>query len=323
MARHRDLLESAGRLRALPHLPGRRAGHRRPDRAQPGDRRRIDLPGRPVRGPLGRVRRRRRRDGDPVVVRRADRGEHRVPRGPLHDRGRRRRDPHRDPRPDPTRLRQRLREGRAARRRLGRRRRRRLPRRRRVARSPTPASAWPRSAPTSSGPPPPRTSSGADRLPRSSSRRRLRPPPRAATPCRTNGDRRTTSGTWPRSSRCGPCAAPLLERRDRRHDDAGDHDGERRRGDPRRRAPAAARPLPPRRARPHRHALGLRHVELRHVRGVDGRRAGEELHRPHADGGRPQRSGPSRTSSRTACSTRSSRASSRSTASSAASAPRG
>ena len=32
------------------------------------------------------------------------------------------------------------------------------------------------------------------------------------------------------------------------------------------RAPTAARPLPPRRARPHRHALGVRHVELRHVR---------------------------------------------------------
>ena len=91
---------------------------------------------------------------------------------------------------------------------------------------------------------------------------------------------------------------------------------------PRGRAAAAARALPPRRARAHRHPLGLRHVELRDVRGVDGRRAGEVA----APCSRPwptaTRSARSRASSRTASSTRCSRASSRSTGCSAASARR-
>ena len=58
---------------------------------------------------------------------------------------------------------------------------------------------------------------------------------------------------------------------------------------PRRRAAAAARAPPPRRARAHRHPLGLRHVQLRGLRGVARRRAGEVLHRARRDGRRPHR----------------------------------
>src|SRR5690606_1146585 len=64
---------------------------------------------------------------------------------------------------------------------------------------------------------------------------------------------------------------------------------------PRRGAKAAARPLPARRARPHRDALGLRHVQLRSVRRLAGRRAGEVVHGPGGDGvrqGGPHRGGP-------------------------------
>ena len=61
--------------------------------------------------------------------------------------------------------------------------------------------------------------------------------------------------------------------------------------------------------RPDRHPLGLRHVQLRHLRRADGRRAGQVVHRARGDGRRPRDHAPSRASSRTACSTRSSRAS--------------
>ena len=47
MTRHRDILDSAVARRALPDLPRGRAGHRRPDRAQPRHDRRLDVPGRP------------------------------------------------------------------------------------------------------------------------------------------------------------------------------------------------------------------------------------------------------------------------------------
>ena len=46
-------------------LPRRRAGDRRPDRAQPRHDRRVAVPGRSVRGPVGRVRRSRGDGGDP------------------------------------------------------------------------------------------------------------------------------------------------------------------------------------------------------------------------------------------------------------------
>ncbi len=61
------------------------------------------------------------------------------------------------------------------------------------------------------------------------------------------------------------------------------------------RAASPARALPPRPPRPHGHPLGLRHVQLRGVRGVDGRRAGEELHGAGRHGrrpGHPHRRGP-------------------------------
>ena len=43
---------------ALPDLPRRRAGHRRPGRAQPRHPRRLALPGRPDRGPVRGLHRR-------------------------------------------------------------------------------------------------------------------------------------------------------------------------------------------------------------------------------------------------------------------------
>ena len=58
MTRHAELLDSAVAGEHYPHLPRRRAGHRRPGRAQPRHRRRLDRPGRPQRGPLRRLRRR-------------------------------------------------------------------------------------------------------------------------------------------------------------------------------------------------------------------------------------------------------------------------
>ena len=106
--------------RALPGVPRRREGDRRPGRAQPRHDRRLAVPGRRGRGPLARSARRLKAK---VVIRGAD-GERvvameRVPRRPVHDRGRRRRDAHRGPAAAPAGRRQRAREGRAARGRLG------------------------------------------------------------------------------------------------------------------------------------------------------------------------------------------------------------
>ena len=55
MTRHVDLLELRAAGRALPGVPRRRAGHRRPGRAQPRHDRRLALPGRRGRGPLRRL----------------------------------------------------------------------------------------------------------------------------------------------------------------------------------------------------------------------------------------------------------------------------
>ena len=79
--------------RALPGLPRRRAGDRRPGRAQPRHDRRLALPGRRGRGPLrGRVG----AEGAASSIRGADgraRGrDGRVPPRPVDDRGRRGRD---------------------------------------------------------------------------------------------------------------------------------------------------------------------------------------------------------------------------------------
>ena len=75
-----------------------------------------------------------------------------------------------------------------------------------------------------------------------------------------------------------------------------DH-GQRRDALGRRRAARPARALAARRPRPHRHPLGLRHVELRRLRRAPRRRAGEELHGARRDGRRPHASTPSRASS--------------------------
>ena len=58
------------------------------------------------------------------------------------------------------------------------------------------------------------------------------------------------------------------------------------RGHPRDRGPAAAGALPARPARPDRHPLGLRHQQLRHLRGLARRRAGEVVHGAGRDGRR-------------------------------------
>ena len=123
LTRHVALLKSDLLARALPGLPRRRDGDRRSGRAQPRHDRRLALPGRRGRGPLGRLRGAQGQGRDPRRTRRA-RGRHGgLPRRSLHDRGRRRRDADRDPAARAAGRRQRAREGRAPRRRLGDRRR--------------------------------------------------------------------------------------------------------------------------------------------------------------------------------------------------------
>ena len=56
LTRHVDLLESELLRRALPGVPRRRAGDRRPGRAQPRHDRRLAVPGRRGRGPVRRLR---------------------------------------------------------------------------------------------------------------------------------------------------------------------------------------------------------------------------------------------------------------------------
>ncbi len=120
LTRHVDLLKSELLARALPALPRRRERDRRPGRAQPRHDRRLALPGRRRRGPLGGLLGAPRRS---VVIRGAERRARRrhggLPRRPVHDRGRRRRDADRGPPAGAPRRRQRAREGRAPRRRLG------------------------------------------------------------------------------------------------------------------------------------------------------------------------------------------------------------
>ena len=100
-------------------------------------------------------------------------------------------------------------------------------------------------------------------------------------------------------------------------------DRQRRAGHPRRRGPDAAGPLPARRARADRHALGLRHHQLRRLRRPVRRRAGEVVHRAGARWRRDTTSRPSSTSRWTECSTRCSAGSWSATGCSAASARRG
>ena len=113
---------AAARLgRSGPALRGparRGAGHRRPGGAELGHGRRLALPGRPVRGPVGRVRGAQGDHGHRARRRHPDRAGPGLPHRALRDRGRAGRDPDRDPDHDPARRRQRVREGRAPGRRL-------------------------------------------------------------------------------------------------------------------------------------------------------------------------------------------------------------
>ena len=123
LTRHVDLLKSELLAAALPALPRRREGDRRPGRAQPRHDRRLAVPGRRGRGPLGRLLGRQGAGRDPRHRRRARGRDGGLPRRPVHDRGRRGRDADRGAPAAAPRRRQRAREGRAARRRLGDRRR--------------------------------------------------------------------------------------------------------------------------------------------------------------------------------------------------------
>ena len=82
MTRHRELLESDALAAAVPDLPRRRAGDRRPAGAQPRHPRRRALPGRPVRGPLLGVHDARRDLRDPRPGGAAAGVDGRLPRGP-------------------------------------------------------------------------------------------------------------------------------------------------------------------------------------------------------------------------------------------------
>ena len=120
MVRHARSSCVRRRWRALPDAARGRAGHRRPRRTQPGNRRRVAVPGRSVRGPLGRSARALRAElRRPRVRRRADRAAARVPPGPYETVVGAGRDPHRGPHSDPAGRGQRVREGRATGGRLG------------------------------------------------------------------------------------------------------------------------------------------------------------------------------------------------------------
>ena len=124
LTRHVDLLKSELLAERYPALPRRRERHRRPGRAQPRHDRRLALPGRRGRGPLGRLRRGARRGWSSAGAG----GERVVPMDEFHvgpymtavGAGEILTEVRLDVRPG---ARQRPREGRAARRRLGDRRR--------------------------------------------------------------------------------------------------------------------------------------------------------------------------------------------------------
>ena len=89
LTRHVDLLKSELLAEHYPALPRRRARDRRPGRAQPRHDRRLALPGRSRRGPVGRVLRSQGQGRDPRRRGRARRGHGGLPRRPVHDGGRR------------------------------------------------------------------------------------------------------------------------------------------------------------------------------------------------------------------------------------------
>ena len=290
MTRHRELLESDLLAQRLADLHRRRARHRRPGRPQPRDDRRRAVPGRSRRGPLGRLRGGRRARRDPRAVRRARRRDARVPPRPVRDRGRRRTrcSPRSASRCTPTRAAPTRRSSAGSA--TGRSAPPALPcALRGTAPSPRPGSRSPRSAPSVTSPdaeqalvgnapseelfaeaatlPPRQPSPVTDQrgLGRVQAPRR-----RGAHPARPAPGHRARA----RSRRRRPMQVTMI--------------GQRRGVHARRRAAAAARALPARRAGPDRDALGLRHVQLRHVRRPDGRRAGEVLHGAGRDGVRPR-----------------------------------
>ena len=146
MTRHVGAAEVRAAGRALPGVRRRRGGDRRPGRPQPRHDRRIAVPGRSRRGPVGGLLGGQGQRRDPLGRGRARARHARVSRRPVPDRGRCRRAVDRDPDPDPAGRGLRAREGRAPRRRL---RDLRGCRRRSgstAAASPTSASRWGRPA---------------------------------------------------------------------------------------------------------------------------------------------------------------------------------
>ena len=121
---------------------------------------------------------------------------------------------------------------------------------------------------------------GAVRAGRRDRRRRAVDP---ATDVRGSADVQASPGRRAHPAGAAPRRGP---HRRRSPEHAGDDDRQRRRGHPRDRGSAAAGALPARPPRPDRHALGLRHQQLRHLRGLDGRRAGQVVHRAGRDGRR-------------------------------------
>ena len=217
LTRHVELLESELLAERFPRLPRRRAGDRRPGRAQPRHDRRLAVPGRRGRGPVGRLRRAQgARSSSAARTARASSAMSEFHVGPwmtavgdgelvtevrLPLRAGRR---------------QRAREGRAARGRLGDRGRlgrrvdgRRHDRRRRhrpQRRRPDHDRADPRGG----------AAARRRRRRTSCSRRRPRSPPRTARRSPTPAGRSTTSATSRACSPNAPCAVPRPARSSRR-----------------------------------------------------------------------------------------------------------
>ncbi len=120
MTRHRELLESDELAAAFPIFRDAERVIADPVVRNRGTHRRLAVPGRPVGGPVRGLHDARRQLRDPRQRRRAGGDDGGVLPRAVRDRRRRRRDPHRGADPDPPGWVQRLREGRAAGRRLGR-----------------------------------------------------------------------------------------------------------------------------------------------------------------------------------------------------------
>ena len=165
-----------------------------------------------------------------------------------------------------------------------------------AARSPTSASAWPPWAPTSCTP----------RAPGATPRQRaVRGHVAEAAPGRGRGLLTGTDQRGPADYKRhlageltrGRCAAPPRAGGpwDRRRDDADQRHRQRRATTPGRSSRGICSCISSVTPGADRHPLGLRHSQLRHVRGAAGRGAGQELHGPGGHGGRargPHRRGP-------------------------------